>query len=856
MGDTVEVCEETCGTIPELLEYGTRVLLESQHKRAEGTWLLQRDDIGKEPTFVRPDGKQQRIDENFAVWTIKNAANFYQRGTINYGDEVIIETAMSPFSTLWGGGKKNKPRFLKGDPKNAKVDNTVVDCIADKTAVWIIQKAVPELGGVGPVSFSDDVCIVNAKRWGKVVTIENPPESARKWSESSENVSSMLDSSGAWKPSKQDENQWLQITLEVPRTVVGVVTQGRKQRANDKWSECYVSEFAVAVCTEDDKWVEVTGEFNNSLGGDTHVESKLHKPLRGKAVRILPKRWNSRIMLRAGVLVEKEDYRIIERWGKPTYVGVNGKFQTLSSRLRHDAPVFKILAAPPEDPTLSIDPASIPLSNPPAILPHPRLRPCIFIRDSSIPEVNGLYHFVNAEPFGFYAKADDSFHIIFEELDGCWYIIDQPSHGPVRLYFQVEGSADEVPMRGWTPYQEYIAKEQSRYFILSLRERKEQPALVDRSSSVSALPTMATVDFEKLTHSAANLPPKLKDAKVAWSAEMPAPHTKAPPHTKAESGPRTAMELFHREKKRGYLDLMKNQYVMKQEVEVLEFIIERLQDHSKRLCQHRDTHVVMDYIHRIVHEMSEIEGGALSFDMVEIMQSSFNEVQQNAFDSQQPHYTKSIQPLPSADVIKSFFSSLSEARHEHIPGYGISLHQFGKIMRKPQEEQTDAEQEIASKARGAAYEFAITKIKHMTYEYQSWPLLHWFLEVLYASVKVNRNFTMWTYRWGTARGLQREETRLLWLALGSSLLTACETNALNDADVRRVALTATDDMSQQVLQKLTLNLTRVRAAMNANIEMANMMRNKILAVGVTVGITAGQFLANWASAKVQELWEE
>ena len=49
---------------------------------------------------------------------------------------------------------------------------------------------------------------------------------------------------------------------------------------------------------------------------------------------------------------------------------------------------------------------------------------------------------------------------------------------------------------------------------------------------------------------------------------------------------------------------------------------------------------------------------------------------------------------------------------------------------------------------------------------------------------------------------------------------------------------------------MTLELIRLKAAMSVNVETSKMVRNKILAVGVTIGITAGQFLSNWVNTKL------
>jgi len=159
---------------------------------------------------------------------------------------------------------------------------------------------------------------------------------------------------------------------------------------------------------------------------------------------------------------------------------------------------------------------------------------------------------------------------------------------------------------------------------------------------------------------------------------------------------------------------------------------------------------------------------------------------------------------------------------------------------------------VLSSTQSLAFDFSLAAFADLKEQFGMFPILAWFVNVLEASMKVRRNFLLWSYRWGTARGLQRSEERLLWLALGSSLLTACQTECLADTDVRRIVLDASDDMAQQVLQNLTLQLVRVRTAMSANSEMAKMFRNKILAVGVTVGITAGQLLVNFVSEKMKD----
>lgn len=268
----------------------------------------------------------------------------------------------------------------------------------------------------------------------------------------------------------------------------------------------------------------------------------------------------------------------------------------------------------------------------------------------------------------------------------------------------------------------------------------------------------------------------------------------------------------------------------------------------------------MNYIHRIVHEISDISG--LSFDLVEVMENAFNEMREDANSETLGDrgctfgFGKGIQPLPSASTIRAFFGDLRDHQQAQIPGCGMSLKQFGKLWRiKEQGSASKADEAVLKTSEAAAFYFSDQFFMGLTLQYGSWPILEWFVQVLSASLKVRKNFTLWAYRWGTARGLQRSESRMLWLALGSSLLTACETECLKDSDVRRISLKATDDMSQQVLQKLTLELIRLKAAMTVNVETALRIRNKTMAIGVTLGISVGQFLASYLSQKLSDSQE-
>ena len=133
--------------------------------------------------------------------------------------------------------------------------------------------------------------------------IENPSEDKRTYSSrySATTTESMLDSgvfAQSWRSSTATVNQWMQIDLGTVKSVFGVVTQG--QIKYNYW----VKSFTVSTSTSGNTWLPV----NNAeiFYGNTDKSSSVRNDftlVAARYVRIYAQTWNSRIIMRAGVVV-------------------------------------------------------------------------------------------------------------------------------------------------------------------------------------------------------------------------------------------------------------------------------------------------------------------------------------------------------------------------------------------------------------------------------------------------------------------------------------------------------------------------------------------------------------------------
>ena len=133
--------------------------------------------------------------------------------------------------------------------------------------------------------------------------IENPSEDKRTYSSrySATTTESMLDSgvfAQSWRSSTATVNQWMQIDLGTVKSVFGVVTQG--QIKYNYW----VKSFTVSTSTSGNTWLPV----NNAeiFYGNTDKSSRVRNDftlVAARYVRIYAQTWNSKIGMRAGVVV-------------------------------------------------------------------------------------------------------------------------------------------------------------------------------------------------------------------------------------------------------------------------------------------------------------------------------------------------------------------------------------------------------------------------------------------------------------------------------------------------------------------------------------------------------------------------
>ncbi|XP_076369994.1 hemocytin-like isoform X2 [Tachypleus tridentatus] len=102
---------------------------------------------------------------------------------------------------------------------------------------------------------------------------------------------------GGWVPETSDENQYLQIDFRTPRTITGVITQGRDDA--DEW----VTSFMMLVSNDTEAWIPLYGKdgeekIPGNSDRNTPVIHHFQVPASARYVRIVPLTWHERIGLR------------------------------------------------------------------------------------------------------------------------------------------------------------------------------------------------------------------------------------------------------------------------------------------------------------------------------------------------------------------------------------------------------------------------------------------------------------------------------------------------------------------------------------------------------------------------------
>jgi len=110
---------------------------------------------------------------------------------------------------------------------------------------------------------------------------------------------SMLDSSSAWSPkTSKSGHEWMELTLPKAETIVGIVTEGRKNK--EEWVKTY----KVKYSSDGSKWTDA-GILKGNTDQHTKVTSKLKEEIVAKHVRIYPLTWHGHIAMRAALLTCK-----------------------------------------------------------------------------------------------------------------------------------------------------------------------------------------------------------------------------------------------------------------------------------------------------------------------------------------------------------------------------------------------------------------------------------------------------------------------------------------------------------------------------------------------------------------------
>ncbi|XP_063053665.1 milk fat globule EGF and factor V/VIII domain containing b isoform X1 [Engraulis encrasicolus] len=109
----------------------------------------------------------------------------------------------------------------------------------------------------------------------------------------------------AWTPATNSRSEWIQVDLEYPKRVTGIITQGAK----DFGSVQFVSAFKVSYSDDGQFWntvkdVKTQGDkvFLGNSDNNVHKRNIFEPPFYARFVRVLPWAWHERITLRMELL--------------------------------------------------------------------------------------------------------------------------------------------------------------------------------------------------------------------------------------------------------------------------------------------------------------------------------------------------------------------------------------------------------------------------------------------------------------------------------------------------------------------------------------------------------------------------
>ncbi|XP_072047054.1 uncharacterized protein [Amphiura filiformis] len=105
---------------------------------------------------------------------------------------------------------------------------------------------------------------------------------------------------GAWSAQTNDFNQWIQVALDDPTWVTGVLIQGREDPVYQQW----VTKFKVQFSDNGQDWNSVQEDmiFDGNTNPNEVVTNIFLTPVRASYIRIVPTEWNAHISLRFELL--------------------------------------------------------------------------------------------------------------------------------------------------------------------------------------------------------------------------------------------------------------------------------------------------------------------------------------------------------------------------------------------------------------------------------------------------------------------------------------------------------------------------------------------------------------------------
>ncbi|XP_066512254.1 lactadherin-like [Hoplias malabaricus] len=109
----------------------------------------------------------------------------------------------------------------------------------------------------------------------------------------------------AWSAATNNRSEWLQLDLEKPKRITGIITQGAK----DFGTVQFVSAFQIAYSNDGQSWTVVKDDnnktdkiFQGNIDNNTHKKNLFEPPFFARYVRFLPWEWHERITLRMELL--------------------------------------------------------------------------------------------------------------------------------------------------------------------------------------------------------------------------------------------------------------------------------------------------------------------------------------------------------------------------------------------------------------------------------------------------------------------------------------------------------------------------------------------------------------------------